>query len=615
MFSWRNILRVSDGLWAILLLICLNGLPALAQKTKTGPEAASLCTRNNALYSIKLQAATTKSFDNTLQRIKVLIRSADLLWAYDRETSLALFKEAFELAGQSVNETTANSGSSSGRFAPANYIPDPRYQVIAALAKRDVQEARKLSKQIQQETKEENAAAVAGVRADKQAAEGLLRIAIDLSSTDPVSAMSFARASLRYIATVQLPIFLFELSKSNKAQADQFYKEALNVYGSAPMDQFLYLSSYPFGNSREAGDMPTVTFYQISGNFRPNPDLQRFFTETLLARVQLILATPVDVSASARLSEPAQMWLALSRLTEQIQTSLPQWSAAVTQAKDKLFILLSPASQQRVTQVAGNDNRPATSFDAQVEAAEKTGNEDLRDQRLVAAVTESSKEESLEKVIAVIEKITDSEVREALSNWFYFFRAQTLIAERKVAEATNLAKMVTELDQRAYLYARIAEESITQAKDESQARELLNEISAAMKKAPKTVVTARALLLLAHLYSKIDANRGVEELGNAVNTINAIERPDFSLEYVTIKIQGKTFGSYASLLTPGFNPENAFREMGKVDFDSSLQLASALTDKPIRALTTLALMEPCLKLPAQKRQAPKNTGSDDSRNR
>jgi len=164
MFAWRNILCVADGLGTILLLICLNVVPALAQKPTTEPEAASLCTRNNALYSIKLQASTSRTFDNGPQRINVLIRSADLLWVYDRQSSLALFKEAFALAGQSVKETTANTGTSSGRYVLATYRPDPRYQVIAALAKRDAQEARKLSKQIQQETIDEDANAVA----DKQ---------------------------------------------------------------------------------------------------------------------------------------------------------------------------------------------------------------------------------------------------------------------------------------------------------------------------------------------------------------------------------------------------------------------------------------------------------------
>jgi hypothetical protein len=66
-----------------------------------------------------------------------------------------------------------------------------------------------------------------------------------------------------------------------------------------------------------------------------------------------------------------------------------------------------------------------------------------------------------------------------------------------------------------------------------------------------------------------------------------------------VKIEGKTFSSFGSYSTPGFNPENAFREMGKLDFDSSLQQATAFTDKSLRALTTLAVIEPCLELPAR----------------
>jgi hypothetical protein len=44
------------------------------------------------------------------------------------------------------------------------------------------------------------------------------------------------------------------------------------------------------------------------------------------------------------------------------------------------------------------------------------------------------------------------------------------------------------------------------------------------------------------------------------------------------------------------NPENAFREVSKVDFDSSLSQAATFSDKSLRALTTLAVIEPCLAL-------------------
>jgi hypothetical protein len=70
-----------------------------------------------------------------------------------------------------------------------------------------------------------------------------------------------------------------------------------------------------------------------------------------------------------------------------------------------------------------------------------------------------------------------------------------------------------------------------------------------------------------------------------------------------MKIEGKTFGSFSSFSTPGFNPENAFSEMGKLDFDGSLAQATSFTDKSLRALTTLAVIEPCLqKAPQTKRR-------------
>lgn len=53
---------------------------------------------------------------------------------------------------------------------------------------------------------------------------------------------------------------------------------------------------------------------------------------------------------------------------------------------------------------------------------------------------------------------------------------------------------------------------------------------------------------------------------------------------------------------PGLDPESAFREMAKIDFDTSLSEASALTDKFQRAMSTLALADLCL---PQAQQQPK----------
>ena len=57
---------------------------------------------------------------------------------------------------------------------------------------------------------------------------------------------------------------------------------------------------------------------------------------------------------------------------------------------------------------------------------------------------------------------------------------------------------------------------------------------------------------------------------------------------------------------PGLDPEKAFREMAKIDFDDTLSQTTAFNDKFLRALTTLALADVCLQQP-QPKEKPKKT--------
>jgi hypothetical protein len=67
------------------------------------------------------------------------------------------------------------------------------------------------------------------------------------------------------------------------------------------------------------------------------------------------------------------------------------------------------------------------------------------------------------------------------------------------------------------------------------------------------------------------------------------------------KIEGKDFGAYAAFQTPGFDPENALRELAKIDFDTALYQVTSFEDKYLRALTTLTLSELCLRPPRRQR--------------
>ena len=583
----------------LVLLVCFPAGFTTAQTKPTAP-TSSLCTRDNAVETTKQQILITRTFDAAAQRVAILIRAGDLLWPYEQDKALAAFLEAFDLAlqhhkqfGDGVRRT------SESQFAARYTLPDQRFKVITALARRDPERARKLSEQMLQDDAKE--------AADKQRQPGqsngdkMLQTAMSLVETDPATAALFARTSFRYPAGLQLTVFMYALAKTNQAIADQFYNEALTAYGATPMDQFLYLSAYPFGNTRDAGEMTSYTSYRVPPAFAPNAALQRRFLQVLFTRIETALVEQaVEATPNSRYTDHAQMWFALIRLEKQIETNHPNLLDQAVRYKDRLFAVLNAPTQKRVTGVLDRENAPKKSFDEQVEEAEKLTDVGRREQGLAFAVTGASKDQTVERVLSVIDKISDSNVRGPLTNWFYYTRSQALMAEKNFSEARRLASKVEELDMRAYLFTRIAEESLKEGEDQTESRQMLNETSDAISKAPKTINSARALLALAYLYTKLDVNRGVEELGNAVKTINGLENPDFTLQYTMIKIEGKTFGFFTSYSTPGFNPEHAFREMGKVDFDGTLAQAAQFSDKSLRGLTTLSVIEPCFAVTTRK---------------
>jgi len=598
--------RVFPPLSFALLLFALLNLSTFAQqKPLTTTVASSSCNDQAALEIIQQQLAETKTFDDDLKRITTLIRVADLLWPHQEEKSRAAFVEAFELATQHFK----GKGDDPQREGRGLLIqtPDQRYTVISAIAKRDFSWAQKLTdKLLSDQLSEAKDKALQDPVREMRTAERLLSMAQALLSSDQTAAINFAGQSLRFPATLHLPLFLYKLSEVNRAAANQFYLAALAAYAKAPMDRLLYLSSYPFGNDREVGEMPGYTVYKVPDDFAPNSELQRVFLQTLLVRTQEEIARPTGLVPGSRLTDAEQIWLALTRLERHVRT-LPDLAPAVEQAKASLGGQLPELSLRQIDSILKAQTTPHGSFAEQVEAAEKNPNVDRRDQGLVFAVMGAPVSEDLDLVLSVVNKISDAAVRAQLLNWLYFSRTQDAIKQKHLAQARNFARKVDELDQRAYLYFQIADASLKQNADQTQAREMLEEVVEAAAKAPTTTINARTQLGVAHLYTKIDVDRAIAVLGDAVKTINRLESPDFSRQFVMRKIEGKTFGSYASFQTPGFNPETTMREISKSDFDGTLYQANNFASKPLRSLTTLAVIEPCLGISKQRPKGPSKT--------
>jgi hypothetical protein len=582
------------------------GTGVIAQETSPAARIkSSLCTRENALTIVQQQIDFTKTFDDDVPRVTVLIRAADLIWPFEEKKARAAYADAFELATRNFREKGAVSRREGKLLVGTE---DQRYTVITGIARRDPGWAKRLTDQLLKEQQQEARDKVAKEgQVDVTTPERLLTMASAmLASSNQNIGLSFARESLHYPATLYLSQFLYELAARDKFAADQLYLEALAAQSNAPMERLLYLSSYPFGNDREAGDMPAWTIYQVPDGFTPNPTLQRLFVQTILRRAQDFIDNPTTASFGVRVSDPEEMWLALTRLQGPIHKSLPDLAPASETARANLAAKLSPDSQRELRRKVDDDNpgKSAGTFDEQVEAALKNPNVDRRDEQLASVILYGSKDETLDHVFAALDKISDSSLRQPLVSWLYFDRAQGAVKDRKLGEARKLAAHVDELDQRAFLYSLIVEESLKEKADATQAHEVLEEVLEATAKAPNTMVKVRALLGVAYLYTKFDMDRAVEVVAQAVQSINRIEKPDFTQQFLTRRIEGKTFATYALYPTAGFTPENAFREIGRVDFDSMLNQASNFSDKLLRATMTLALVEQCLTVPAVKPTSP-----------
>jgi hypothetical protein len=601
--------RIAIAFQCVLLLeVCISGViprdQAVAQSKPVGAEKSPLCTRDNAVEMIKQQVDLTKTFNNTIRRITVLIRAADLLWPYQQDKARAVFTEAFELATENEKENAQKRPRS---LLLALQIPDQRYVVIRAVARRDSSWAKELTQRMLKSANDSEASSTRSSLENVLNAERLLDSAHKLIATDINAAFDLARASLNYPASSGLTRFLYRLAEVNQQAADQFYAQALGVYGDKPMREFLYLQAYPFA-WRETLNTPVVPNYQVPANFVVNQSLQRQFVQVLLRRAQQALEIPLDEGDTYRSSDvrlmPAtvHLLLGLTRLEPQVSASLPDLLAPLTQAREKILVSISAETQRQLLQPGREiSTTPDQTFDEKVELAQKEPDLNERDQLIAAAVFGSEKE-SLADVIQAIDKISDSNLRAQFLEWLYFHRATTAVKDKQFEEAEKLTSRVEGHEQRAFLHTEIAKGLLKRSDTQTHGREVLDEAITEAKKAGMTIFAARTLLTASTLYAKIELSRSISVLADAINCTNRIEAPDFfsndqALEK-TPERKGRG-GQYAGeyvfhFYMPGLDPESAFREMAKIDFDTALSQSNALTDKFQRSISTLGLADVCL---------------------
>src|SRR5258708_23563518 len=242
--------------------------------------------------------------------------------------------------------------------------------------------------------------------------------------SDQTTALEFARSSLRYPATLYLPLFLFKMWEANHTAADQFYAEALTAYAQAPMDQFLYLSSYPFAATREIGEMSATAYYQVPVGLAPNPSLERMFVLAVLSHARESIQNPDAAKSGSRFSDNSQVFMALSRLEPLIANSLPDLGPQLAEAKGNIASLLTQPEQQRTSDILTDP--PKRSFDETIESGDKMADAAGREAVIAVAGLNAAGTESPERLEAAGLKNDDLELRKPIIDLVFFYQSQNV---------------------------------------------------------------------------------------------------------------------------------------------------------------------------------------------
>ena len=567
-------------LMRVLLALILLGSTTVAQKQAERP----VCDREQAFILIQEQIAQSKTVDNTAARISILTQGADLLWPYRQAAARATFAEAFEVATQDFR-------SSEKQQAHAGNLPDQRLVVIRAISQRDSEWARRLAKAIADENEKDEEA---GASTDhRYQGETLLNIAATLLKNDPKTAVTFARASLRYPGSVALARFLFQLWIVDQRVSNQFYQEALNAYANAPVNELLYLSAYAFGMNRVVGPEMQSTFFTVPPNFSSDAVAQSAFMDVVLRRAQETTArTEQPVSGPAAQPEIVQIYVALNGL----RTLEPAYADRVISLLATIEPFLSAHARREASDISGWHQDLDLSLEKLGDRIENEKVPEKRDRLIARAVLASKSIEELERVESFVEKVSDLKFRGELLDWLYFKRVQKLVSDGKLDEAAQLIPKVGRVDHRAFLAYLLASESTKKIKDSVLVIQVLEDVVKTALKAPNTSEKARTLLGLTSSYAKFDRSRAFEILGEAINVIGKIDEPDLTSTAIFRRIGTDRFTIHAAYEMRSSTLETVFREFALDDFVKSLWLANQLPDKPLRAKGTFAISGRCLEI-------------------
>ncbi|HEV7890395.1 MAG TPA: hypothetical protein VGP08_07140 [Pyrinomonadaceae bacterium] len=572
-----------------------------AQAKETTPKV--FCDPARAVSLVETQLSEAKMYADASRRLSVMTRAADLLWPHERDAAREIFQQAYDLAAKDFREHENDPEPKDSMTPPR---ADQRYIVMEAIGRRDAAWARRLAEAVAEEKRRE-AEQGSGITSKTNSggwkpglAENTLDLAMSMLKTDREASVALARSTFRQPASLFLVMYLYSLAAADRAAADSLFSEAVNAYRDGTASDLGYLAVYPFALNREPASVPLAYGYLVPNGFAPDARLCDLFLEVLFRQVETKFRTPEVAQAEDEraTTEQGQLLTMLIMLEPLIARVRPASLERLVALKGMATAAASAQSRRRAESFdrfrREHEEESDTAFDRTVEQMERERDPAKRDYYVASLIMSAHNAEDLARAEGFLDKVSDAALREKLASYLYFVWTQQALKDGQLDDATRLSKKVSELDYRALLSFEIAGAALKKMNDRARAVELLEAVASEAQKAPDTPSKARSLLGVAHLYAGFDSTRASQVLRAAVKVVNLLPDPDFSSENIGRELGNDVFTMYAMYTVPGMRLENAFRELGALDFESALSAATDISDKYQRSLAVLGLASKCL---------------------
>jgi len=602
-----------------LLLILLISVEALSQEVATNEkELKRQRERAQAVLMVEQTAAEAPLWDDKKSAVQALADAADLLWKQSPASASKWLTRAWELIDsvpEELQDATFREFSRRSNKAELQSI------VLRVAHAHDPALADSFIKSL--EDKELEDKKDRGAFDDRTArSEQFLRLAQQAVDSNPDLAFALAQRSLADGLSFTLQNVLTGLRRKNVDLSNRLFDLALTRFSSSMPDpsEAEVLAGYLFQpgmtfSTNSAGQV-IMTMNPMQRNepvvAQSEPQRARAF---LVAAYQAFLTRPVLVGTPEAKTRGQKIWVFGMRNIGRYQTYATEFAGPARDFLERLQTQIYPegrgdpfSSNRQSGSGSDATTKPQTEkeiYEDRIavleERADKETDPAAKKQAYInAALAVDATDYERGKRIA--EKIADDDLRAEVISYVYYRAALTLVFQKEIDKALELATKLGNLQRRAMVKIAVAHSLLGSAVDEKPATEeltvdqqraidLLSDVERDIKKESPSANAAKILLGRATLLGKLDKGQALLSLNDALSGINKLEAFDLndgSPPRLGLRLSARSEGLLDSPRV-GFSFRRAVEPLIQTEFENLAELAGRFSRKEVRGTARLGV--------------------------